>query len=152
VEELTRQRSDLDRRIATGNVPASLRDVLMPFPWDLGRLLALDLPVETIEVSDHLWLLDLPLWREHGRWFAVTPNEVRRRPSDHRKQWERTLAADLASPVHVTRRTPERVVILDGVHRLLRCVVEGGSELPARILPQDRWSEIEVRDDAAASR
>jgi hypothetical protein len=139
--------NNLDRRIAAGAVPESLRDVLMPFRWSLDRLLSLDLAVGTVELAEYVWMLDLPLWREHGRWFAVAPNEVRRRPADHQEQWERTLTADLTSPIHVTRRTEERMVIIDGVHRLLRCALDGRPELPARTLPPDRWSEIAVRDD-----
>jgi hypothetical protein len=120
----------------------------MPFPWELERLLSLDLPVGTIEASTYLWMLDLPLWREHGRWFVVTANEVRLHPIDHGEQWERTLAADVSMPIHVTRRAG-RIVILDGVHRLLRCVIEGRAELPARILPLDRWHEIRVAPHTA---
>src|SRR6478752_5819932 len=123
---------ELQRRLASGEVPQSLADVLMPFPWELERLLSLDLPVETIEASNYLWMLDLPLWREHGRWLVVTPNEVRLHPSDHGEQWKRTLAADVSTPIHVTRRGG-RTVIIDGVHRLLRCVIERQRELPARI-------------------
>src|SRR3954453_12314962 len=141
--------NELDRRIAAGDVPASLRGVLMPFAWDLGKLLDLDLTVGTIEVSEYIWMLDLPLWREQARWFAVTPNEVRRHPARHREQWERTLAADLRSPVHVTQRTQARWVIVDGVHRLLRCVLDDQLQLPARTLPSDRWSEIVIRDDVS---
>jgi hypothetical protein len=141
--------TELERRLAIGDVPESLRDVLMPFPWDLANLLSLDLAVGTIKVSDYLWMLDLPLWREGERLFAVTPNEVRRHPSDHPEQWKRTLAADMTAPIHITERD-ERMVVLDGVHRVLRCVVDGRSTLPARIVPMDRWGELAV--ESAATR
>jgi hypothetical protein len=51
--------TELDRRIAAGDVPESLRGVLFNFPWQLDRLLALDLPTEDVTLSPFLWLLDL---------------------------------------------------------------------------------------------
>ena len=140
----------LHDRIATGDLPASLRGVLMPFAWDLDRLLALDLPRRDVLVSDLAWMLDLPLWREDGEWFVVTPNEVRAAPEDHPDQWNRTLRCDLSAPIHVTVRDG-RLVIMDGVHRLLSAAVDGVASLPARELPVDRWSEVAtVRGERAA--
>jgi hypothetical protein len=123
--------SALDARIAGSNVPHALRGVLLDFPWELDRLLALDLPLEEVLVRDFVWLLDLPFWREHGEWFVLTPNQVRERPDEHVGQWARTLRADLDSPVHITERHG-RWVILDGVHRLLKATIVGRDTIPAR--------------------
>ena len=49
----------LDTRIADRDVPRRLERVLLNFPWELNRLLALDLPIEEIAVSDFTWLLAL---------------------------------------------------------------------------------------------
>jgi hypothetical protein len=126
--------SPLDARIADGTVPHVLREVLLDFPWELDRLLALDLPVERVRVRDFVWLLDLPFWREEGEWFVLTPNEVRERPSDHAEQWARALATNLDAPIHFTERHG-RPVIIDGIHRLLKADIAGRDALPARRVP-----------------
>jgi hypothetical protein len=136
--------SALDIRIANGDVPRALRGVLLDFPWELDRLLALNLPVERIAVTEFTWLLDLPFWREEDEWFVVTPNEVRGRPEDHVEQWARTLRADLDAPVHFTQSHGRRVLI-DGVHRLLKAHILGVRTLPSRRVPESMLRLIAAR-------
>jgi len=121
----------MDAHFGDTVVPSALQGVLLDFHWDLDRLLFLDLPVEEVRVRDFVWLLDLPFWREEGEWFVVTPNQVRERPDKHVEQWARTLRADLDVPVHITERHG-RLVILDGVHRLLKADIVGRHTIPAR--------------------
>jgi hypothetical protein len=126
--------TDLDQRIANGDVPESLRGVLLDFPWELDRLFALDLPTEAVSLSGLLWLLDLPFWREGGEWFAITPNQVREHPHDHEEEWNRVQRVDLSQPIHIAERDTGWVVI-DGIHRLLMADIEGRQALPARRVP-----------------
>jgi hypothetical protein len=126
--------SPLDTLFGDGVVPDALRGVLLDFRWELDRLLALDLPLEEIRVEDYRWLLDLPFWREKGELFVVTPNQVRDRPGKHLEQWARALTADLDSPVHITERHCQ-MVILDGIHRLLKADIFGRDTIPARRVP-----------------
>jgi hypothetical protein len=123
--------STLDALFGPRVVPPALRGVLLDFRWKLDRLLALDLPLEEIAVRDFIWLLDLPFWQEHGELFVLTPNQVRERPEVHVWQWARMLRADLDAPVHITKRRG-RLVILDGVHRLLKADIVGRHSIPAR--------------------
>jgi hypothetical protein len=127
--------SALDTLFGEGVVPDALRGVLLDFRWELDRLLALDLPLEEVRVADLRWLLDLPFWRERRELFVVTPNQVRDRPGKHIEHWARTLAADLNSPVYITERH-RRMVILDGIHRLLKADIFGRHTIPARRVPE----------------
>jgi hypothetical protein len=126
--------SALNTLFGDGVVPPALRGVLLDFRWELDRLLALDLPFEEVRVRDFRWLLDLPFWRERGNLFVVTPNQVRDRPGEHIEQWARTLRADLDLPVHITERHC-RMVILDGIHRLLKADIFGRHTILARRVP-----------------
>jgi len=126
--------SSLDTRFGDGVVPPALRGVLLDFAWESERLWALDLPVEELRVADSIWLLDLPFWREEGRWFVVTPNQVRARPDRYVEQWARMLRADLDTAVHITERHG-RTVILDGIHRLLKADLLGRNSIPGRRVP-----------------
>ena len=115
--------TELDQRLAAGDVPLALRTVLMPFTWRLEMLRALDLELTEIKVSTFDWMLDLPMWRYDGEWFAVTPRQVTQDREKYREQWDRTQHADLTCPVYVTPRAG-RLVIIDGLHRLLRATGE----------------------------
>jgi hypothetical protein len=126
-------------RTVPGDIPDGVQAVLLPHDWDLGRLLALDLPPRTVVVVDYEWMLDLPMWRdEQGRRFRVTPNQVRADPGDNLTQWHRTLRADLIRPIHVTPREG-RSVIIDGIHRLLKAALLGRDSLAARVVSVDDW-------------
>jgi hypothetical protein len=99
--------------------PESMRDVFPPTRWQLGKLWALDLRVEPVEVADLLWMFDLPLWQLNGERFKVTPNQVAATPMNFRPHYQRVMDADLDFPVHLVAYRG-RLVVLDGVHRLLK--------------------------------
>ena len=122
--------SSLDERLLRGDVPEILRGILLDRPWDLRKLLALELPLDEASVEGLAWQLDLPWWRVGDDWFVVTPNQVRAAPARHRDQWDRTMRTDLDVPIHI-RETDRGPVILDGVHRLLKASIEGRPSLPA---------------------
>ena len=99
--------------------PESMRDVFPPTRWQLGKLRALDLRVEPVEVADLLWMFDLPLWQLNGERFKVTPNQVAATPMNFRPHYQRVMDADLDFPIHLVAYRG-RLVVLDGVHRLLK--------------------------------
>ena len=134
-------RTEPDPRVRNGPFPAPLRGILLDTPWQLTKLLALDLPVGTVRVDELAWQLDLPWWRVGDEWFVVTPDQVRADPERYAHQWSRTMNADLETPVHA-RRTERGLVFLDGVHRLLRATIEARSTLPARLVPDGCLSQI----------
>jgi hypothetical protein len=105
--------------------PPELEGIVLDFDWDRARLHALVLPVEEIPVAALAWMLDLRWWKVADAHFAVTPNQVRANPTQYAQHWERTLAADLAFPIHVAETAPSRWTIVDGVHRLLKAEVAG---------------------------
>jgi hypothetical protein len=99
--------------------PDSMREVFPQTHWQLGKLWALDLRVEPVEVADLLWMFDLPLWQLNGERFKVTPNQVAATPMNFRPHYERVMDADLDFPIHLVAYRG-RLVVLDGVHRLLK--------------------------------
>lgn len=64
------------------------------------------------------------MWAFEGKPFTVTPDQVAADPRCFREQFARTLAADLRFPLHVLQR-PERLTVLDGMHRLLKAHLAG---------------------------
>lgn len=117
------------------HAPPELVGIVLDFDWDRERLHALDLPTDEVAVSELHWQLDLRWWKHADRHFAVTPNEVRAHPVRYDVHWQRTLAAQLAFPIHLAETEPARWTILDGVHRLLKAGVLGHSHIRAVRVP-----------------
>lgn len=124
-------------------MPAVLRDVIVDFHWDLERLWQLDLSVTRVPVAALRWHFDLPMWQYEGAHFAVSPAEVAADPIRYREQWDRTMAADLRHPLHVLVR-PDRLTVLDGVHRLLKAHHLGHPTVAVHQVPLERLETVAV--------
>jgi hypothetical protein len=105
-------------------MPEVIRQTLPLVRWDLRKLWSLELPVRRVAVADLAWLFELPLWQLDGRRFRVRPNQVRDDPARFPDHLRRVMAADLRHPIHLTEHN-ERLVVLDGYHRLLKAAIEG---------------------------
>lgn len=119
IDEADRSAPDVSFEELLALMPESMREVFPSTRWQLGKLWALDLRVEPIEVADLLWMLDLPLWQLNGERFKVTPNQVAATPMNFRAHYERVMNADLDFPIHLVAYRG-RLVVLDGIHRLLK--------------------------------
>ena len=132
----------MDRTLDGRDVPGALQGILLDHPWELSKLLALDLPVQEVLVETLAWQLDLPWWRVGDDWVVVTPSQVLGDPTGPgREQWDRAMRADLGTPIHL-RATERGLVILDGVHRLLKAVVEGRPSATTLVVPDGRLASI----------
>jgi len=108
--------------------PAVIRDTLPMVPWNIQKLWELDLPVRRVPVAELAWLLDLPLWQLDGVRFQVSPRQVRDDPAGFPGHLRRVLACDLSHPIHLVEHNG-RLVVLDGLHRLLKAALEGQAEI-----------------------
>jgi hypothetical protein len=122
-------------------MPPVLRDVVLDFLWDPKLLWSLDLPVTQVPMEELDWHLQLPMWAFEETPFVVTPVQVAQNPEAFTEQYARTLAADLSFPLHVLQR-PNRLTVLDGMHRLLRAHLEGRRRVQVKMLPIDRLDDI----------
>ncbi len=116
-------------------MPASLRSVMVDFLWSRERLWALELPVERVSVDELRWHLALPMWSFEGVPFAISPEQVGADPDRYHVQYARTMAADLAFPVHALVRPERRLTLLDGVHRLLKADLLGHRTIDVKKVP-----------------
>lgn len=96
---------------------------------------ALEVPVDTMAVSELAWHLELRLWRHEGVPFAVSPAEVAAEPVRFGKHYERALCADLSYPLDVML-SGGRWAIMDGVHRLLKASLLGLDVVRVRKIPR----------------
>ena len=79
-DALELQLERLPRHHLFAEIPAALRDWLLPIEWDRELLWALELPRRRLTLEELRWHLDLPWWRSNGVWFQVTPREYLARP------------------------------------------------------------------------
>jgi len=124
--------------------PAALEGVVLDFHWDLERLHSLSLPEQDVPTADLKWHLELPFWAAGGIPFQVSPADVAAEPSKHADQWRRTITADLACPLDTYVAVSGRFIILDGIHRLLKAVMEGRATLRVRVLHPEAFDDIAV--------
>lgn len=124
--------------------PELRRWVLTDVTWDPHALWTIDVPTVDVAVDDLAWMLELPWWRDGDRYFSVRPIDVAAEPARHAAQHARTLAADLAYPLAGTMMEG-RLVLLDGLHRLLKARLLGITTVQVRVLPADRIDDIRTR-------
>jgi hypothetical protein len=129
-------------------MPDAMRAVLLPEPWDLDRLFSLYLPVQSVAVADLAWQLELPWWRDGERTFAVSPAEVLAVPDRHPAHWRRTIDADLHRPIFLVKR--QGLVVVDGMHRLLKAHHHGWVRIMAHTVPAEMLERIVLPDDDEA--
>jgi hypothetical protein len=116
-------------------VPPELEPWLVDFECPDEQLLALDLPEREIPLAEVAWLLDLPFW--HGEQaFQVRPLDV-----VSGAELERTNDADLSKPLHVTRRN-DRLVVLDGLHQVLKAARTREPTIRVREVPADTLQQL----------
>jgi hypothetical protein len=125
-------------------MPPVMQALLPNATWDRALLHELALPVVELAVAELRWMLDLPWWRVGERRFAVTPNQVRHAPERYASHWRRMLDADLDYPIDLLQR--QRLIILDGVHRLLKADVLGMRTMACRVLDQAQFAQITARE------
>jgi hypothetical protein len=121
-------------------MPPVMQALLPNVMWHRAQLHELVLPVVELPVADLRWMLDLPWWRVGERRFAVTPTQVRHAPERYAAHWRRMLDADLGYPIDLLQR--DRLIILDGVHRLLKADELGMRKLPCRVLDDAQFATI----------
>jgi hypothetical protein len=128
-------------------IPDGLIPWMAPFWWHLDRLLALDLPVSHLPMSELRQLLAVPYWRagENSRLFALNALDVLADPQTHAGHWQRTLASDLRYPL-TCYRLSDRLTLLDGYHRLLKAEATGVESLPIVIVPETQVDGLLIRE------
>jgi len=107
------------------DIPEILKPFYFNFHWSQKKLWSLDLQKETMAVECFLWLLDYPIWatRPPHNIFDLKPADVMKNPEHYPKHFRRIQNTDLAYPIHIMFYK-HNWVIMDGFHRLMKCVLE----------------------------
>ncbi len=115
--------------------PRVLTDAGLSLFVNTVRLRELPLPVVEIPLEKLLWHFDMPVWEKDGTddWNLM-PWEVIRKEEGTTTHWKRMEEADLGFPIIVTDYN-HRLVILDGMHRLVKAYLERHATISAKVIP-----------------
>lgn len=118
-------------------IPPELKPFYFDFDWENQRVWAVDARVFAMPVRELSWHLDMPIWSSvpGEPRFNLRPRDVLHDPRSHPEHWLRMRTANLNHPIDLMWTT-DRLVILDGTHRLARLAYEGIPEARVRRIPR----------------
>lgn len=117
------------------SLPDSVKEYGFDFYWDNAKVWCLKASVTQIAVADLEWHFDVPfLWEGEGK-YNLCARDVLMHPELHREEYDRVLAANSAHPIDVMENKG-RLVILDGLHRLMKAHMNKQTHVQARIIPR----------------
>ncbi|MGC4105280.1 MAG: hypothetical protein QM753_02845 [Thermomicrobiales bacterium] len=128
-------------------IPDDLIPWMAPFWWNLDRLLALDLPIAQQQMSELRQFLAVRYWRAGQRsgLFHVNAWDVLAHPEIHADHWQRTMDTNLCYPL-TGYRMHDRLILLDGYHRLLKAEATGVESLPIVTVPESKIDGVLIRE------
>lgn len=109
----------------------------MPFWRDNEKLWALDVPAEEIQIDELLWILDIPFWENEDGDIVIAPNEVIQNADQYPEHRDRINDGDTAYPLDIMKNKRGKWLTLDGLHRLVRLVLEGANTVQVRKIPPE---------------
>ena len=106
-------------------VPPIIREKGLNFHWDNHKVWSLDIPIEDMNVSELDWILHTPFWQTENGFYDLLPIEVINHPEKYPYHQQRILVADIKYPIDIMKNNFGQWLILDGLHRLARLIIEG---------------------------
>ena len=113
-------------------LPKEIQENGFDFHWNKEKLWALDVPITEINVSLLIWQLDLPFWTNEGKKYNLCPRLVLENIDLYLEHKNKILNADISHPIDIMENQNGKMEILDGVHRLIRLMLEGNKKVKVR--------------------
>lgn len=123
------------------DIPQSVLEYGFDFDWDEKDVWKLDYPTAKISIEDLKWHFDVPFWDYGNDYYNLTPNQVIDDKEKYSEQYNRVMNSDISYPIDIMENKG-RYVILDGLHRLLKCKLLGYKEVDVRIIPRSEIKNI----------
>lgn len=123
------------------NFTPDIEEIGFDFDWSEEKVWALDEPVVEMDILDLAWHIDYPFFWENGGKYNLRPREVIDHPEEHPEEYSRVMNANLSYPLDVMENKG-RWLLLDGLHRLTKTVIEGRKTVLVRVIPRGRIQEI----------
>lgn len=118
----------------------------LPFWRDNKKLWALNVPVEKMNIDELLWILDVPFWEDEDGNIVITPNEVIRHPDEYPYHRDKIKNSNTSFPLDIMKNKKGCWLTLDGLHRLVKLVLEGAKVVRVRKIPPE-MIHLTARDE-----
>ena len=118
-------------------LPDIIKENGFDFWWDNQKVHQLNVPVEQISVIELDWIFDLPFWSNKGVSYCLTPREFINNPTKYPTHKKRIQICDISYPIDIMQNPNGKWLILDGLHRLVKIVMEGKKNVKVRKLPRE---------------
>jgi len=109
----------------------------LPFWRDNKKLWALDVPIEEMSIKEFHWMLHIPFWEdEHGN-IVITPQEVMDNLDKYPMHKNKIEMCDTSFPVDIMKNKKGKWSTLDGLHRIVKLILEGKNVVRVRKIPPE---------------
>jgi hypothetical protein len=105
--------------------------------WNLPGVATTSVPVSVLD-----WHLDTPFWDYEGENYCLSPRQVLDDPGQYGEHASRIKNAQLNYPIDVMKDSRGKLTILDGLHRFVKAMSDGQSQVTVREIPRSRIPEI----------
>ena len=109
----------------------------LPFWRDNEKLWALEVPTEEISIHEFLWVLDIPFWEDEQGNIVVTPREVMDNLDQYPEHRDKIKNCDTSFPIDIMKNKNGQWLTLDGLHRLVKLIMEGKTTVDVRKIPPE---------------
>jgi len=109
----------------------------LPFWRDNEKLWALKVPAESMSVNELKWILDIPFWEDAEGNIVISANDVLKNPKSFPDHWKRIQEADTSFSVDIMKNKKDRWLTLDGLHRLVKVILDGSETIQVRTIPPE---------------
>ena len=122
-------------------LPQIIKGVGFDFSWDVAKVWKLDVPVVEIDINKLTWHFDIPFYSNNGQRYSLKPKDVIDNPSQYPQEQTKMDRVGLNYPIDIMENKG-RLLILDGLHRLMKIYTRGDKTVMVRIIPRDMIPDI----------
>ena len=123
------------------NIPESVLEFGFDFGWDEKDVWNLDYPIQEMDIEQLDWHFDRPFWDFEDKRYVLKPIDVINNPNKYKLQYDRIINSDISYPIDVMENKG-KYVILDGLHRLVKCKFLGMNKVNVRVIPRSEIPNI----------
>ena len=109
----------------------------LPFWRDNKKLWALDIPVEYMNIDELLWMFEIPFWEDKDGNIVITPSQVIENPNNYPIHKAKLEKCDTSYPIDIMINPKGKWMTLDGLHRLVKQVMQGKTVVKVRKTPRE---------------
>ena len=122
-------------------LPEIIKKVGFDFRWDVKKVWELKYQAEKIDIKELEWHFNVPFWNTNDGYYDLKPSQVINNKEKFREEYERTMKADLSHPIDIMENKG-KLLILDGLHRLVKAKILGHSKVNVRKIPRAEINNI----------